>query len=247
MTGSNDLGMIAAYNEHAAKFSDDGQRLAGAPGTRLLSSPAGDQLALVAGLLRRDPSTRRAVVQVYSPFDLGAETRDCPCLVSLQFLLRGGALHCIANMRSQSALMVMPYDLFLLTMIHEGIASRLQVPLGCHHHFCGSLHIYRDEEVLADRVLQEVDAAPPEMPCIPTEPSGLWEKIAAVERTFRVSPSVAEQVEIDMEAIPEYWGTLLRVMLAGSRIRHGHPLSDDDLAILPPLYRQQVIERLKMS
>lgn len=58
-------------------------------------------------------------------------------------------------MRSQSALMVMPYDLFLLTMLHEAMAVRLGVGLGYYHHFCGSLHYYEDEEELVDAVLRE--------------------------------------------------------------------------------------------
>jgi thymidylate synthase len=245
MTGSVDLEMIGAYNPNAVSFSDDGRTLSGALGARILSSSAGDQLEIAADLLRRDPSSRRAIVQVYSCNDLGADTRDCPCLISLQFLVRGGSLHCIGYMRSQSALMLLPYDLFLLTMIHEVFSTRLALPLGSYHHFCGSLHYYRDEEETVDRVLGEHVATPSEMPCMPDEPANLWEIVSSIERSIRPGQGTHQEKLKTPDVLPTYWSTLLRVMAAGMRTRRGESCAVDELELADQLYWPIVAQRIR--
>ena len=164
------------------------------------------------------PRHAAPVIQVFNPFDLEGKSRDCPCLVSLQFILREGVLHSIGHMRSQSALMVMPYDLFLLTMLHEAMAMRLGVGLGCYHHFCGSLHYYEDEAELVDAVLHKYRAAPPEMPpMIPLSPA-VKEWIVDAEAAVRRSIEGGHPTSL---APPggepdRYWADLLEVMSAGA-------------------------------
>ena len=109
--------------------------------------------------------TRRAVISVFTPFDLEVKTRDFPCLVSLQFLLREGVLHSVCHMRSQSALLVMPYDLFLLTMLHEAMSVRLGLVWALITTSAGSLHFYEDEEQLVDAA--RARAGPPPRRCPP--------------------------------------------------------------------------------
>jgi thymidylate synthase len=245
IAGSNTLREISFYNPVGERFSDDGVTLFGAPGFRIFRSAAGDQFELAAGKIERDPATRRAVIQVFNPLDLRGETRDCPCLVSLQFLLRGGVLHSIGHMRSQSALMVMPYDLFLLTMLHEAMAVRLGVALGCYHHFCGSLHYYDDEEELVDTVLREDGDAPPEMPPMtplsPRVKAWIAEAEAAVRRSIEGGHPTAlasRGGESD-----RYWAHLLDVMSAGALQRRGRTITEEDLGLLPPAYHRTLLSR----
>jgi thymidylate synthase len=240
LSGSNDLAMIGAYNPNAHRFSDDGKTLFGAPGHRIVRSPVGDQLQLAAERLRQDPSSRRAIIQVHSALDLAAQTRDYTCLVDLQFFLRGGALVCIAHMRSQSALMVLPYDLFLLTMLHEALARSLGVEPGPYHHFCGSLHYYVDEEAVVTEVIGEDSSPPPGMPPMERYSPALRETLAAAEASVRPS------LEADCAALPgagsldldKYWWDLLRVMVAGALIRRDRTLLPNEVALIPPVYQR---------
>ncbi|MDU4834782.1 MAG: thymidylate synthase, partial [Enterococcus faecium] len=121
-----------------AKFSDDGSILQGAYGPKIV--PLIDDLIQ---LLKNDTGTRRAVIPLYSADDLGKESKDIPCTLSLEFLIRNNKLHLITNMRSNDIFLGLPYDIFSFTMLQEYIAYQLGVDLGCYYHYVGSLHVYQ--------------------------------------------------------------------------------------------------------
>jgi thymidylate synthase len=152
LSGSDDVESISFYNALGRRFSDDGSRLAGAIGARLLG-PDGNQIEAIVNRLSGDPSSRRTVGVVLRPDDNFRETRDYPCVLAVQYLLRDGELHAVTFMRSQSALMVLPYDAFAFMAIQCFLAAMLQVQPGTYTHFSGSCHIYEDEVSLAERVL----------------------------------------------------------------------------------------------
>lgn len=223
VSGSDSLETIQFYNPNAANFSDDGVSLFAAQGARIFRSGAGDQFEQAALRLESDASSRRAVINVSQPADLFAETRDCSCLTHLQFLVRDGALTCIANMRSQSVLMVMPYDLVLLTMIHEAMAARLGVKLGRYVHNCGSFHYYDDEEQLVRSVVAESLPPPPEMPAMRAAGPDTRRKLAAAERHLRSALTAHDAAEIGFEehGLDAYWRGYLTAVIAGVRRRRG--------------------------
>lgn len=152
MGGQDDLAQIAFYNSDGRLFSDDGRTLHGAFGARMRNR-SGDQLLSVLARLRRDPGTRRALIVFAQPSDSWTSTRDHPCAISLQFLIRGGRLEAITTMRSQSALMVLPYDGALFMTIQIWVAACLGVQPGVHTWLAHSFHIYEDEVDLAHAVL----------------------------------------------------------------------------------------------
>ena len=156
MAGSDDVSAISYYNPRGWSFSEDGHSLRGAFGHRLRRSEGADQLELVIDRLRRDPASRREVAVVSLPVDLKSGFRDQPCLISLQFLIREGALHLIVMMRSQSACLVLPYDASLFMMLQCWMASRLEARVGRYVHFSGSLHLYEDEMDRAQRSSTEL-------------------------------------------------------------------------------------------
>jgi len=140
------------YNPNAERFSDDGRLLHGAYGPRLLI-----QLSYIKSHLARDPTSRRAVTLVMDAgLDLVEEShsRDIPCPVSIQWLVRDGALEVHAVLRSQNVAMVFPYDVFLLTMIQEWLAADLGVRCGAFVQYVASLHYYAHEQDLAERIVQ---------------------------------------------------------------------------------------------
>ncbi len=152
MRGSDELDQITFYNSAGKLFSEDGRRLDGAFGARMRSN-AGDQLMAAVALLRRDPATRRALVLVADPRDVSTPARDQPCAVSLHFMIRSGRLEAMTTMRSQSALMVLPYDAALFMTIHVWVAACLGIEAGPHTWLAHSFHVYEDELDLAHAVL----------------------------------------------------------------------------------------------
>jgi thymidylate synthase len=75
--------------------------------------------------------------------DVIKETKDIPCTLNLQFLLRDNKLNMIVNMRSNDIIWGLPYDLFVFTNMQEVVANTLGVELGWYLHRPGSLHLYK--------------------------------------------------------------------------------------------------------
>jgi thymidylate synthase len=154
LAGSDDADWISYYNPHAHDFSDDGIYITAAFGKRLFANPSAvDQFDAIAKRLALDPQSRRTVATIASPEDNRRDSRDYPCAVAIQFFLREQRLHAITYMRSQSALMVLPYDAFLFMTLQCWLASRIGAELGSYRHIAGSFHVYDDEVAFAKSVL----------------------------------------------------------------------------------------------
>lgn len=137
LTGRNDVESIRRYSSTIANFSDDGDYFAGAYGPKVV-----DQLSYVSACLRKDIDTRQAVINIWR--ENLRDTKDVPCTLSLQFLVREGALHCIATMRSSDLWLGWPYDIFNFSMIARRVneIANLQVEPGYLAINHGSLHLY---------------------------------------------------------------------------------------------------------
>jgi thymidylate synthase len=157
-----DAPWIHIYNQQLRQYADDGV-LKGAYGPRLRHWHGQvDQLAVVVELLKRDPESRRAVIQLYDPaLDAGGH-RDVPCTLGYRFHIRHGRLHMSTTMRSQDVWIGLPYDMFAATVLHELLAGWLEVEVGDYHHHVDSLHLYEQDMQHADVVLSAPTAT--EMP-----------------------------------------------------------------------------------
>lgn len=143
--GGNDVEAIAFYSNRAREFSNEGGILLGSVGHRIIYGGGGNQIEAVIDRLRVDGTSRRAVLQIFCAEDSVSPVKDTPCSLSIQFLLRDGRLKAITFMRSQSAVMVLPYDIFMFTMLQEVVATAVGAELGDYIHVCGSFHVYEDE------------------------------------------------------------------------------------------------------
>lgn len=216
LTGSDDLELIEPFNPKGRSFSDDGSTLYSAPGRRIFNSTSGNQFAAAAAQLRRDAGSRRAVIQIAFAEDLFVESRDISCTTSLQYLIRDSKLECLTVMRSQSALMVLPYDLYLFTMLHEALAALLGLEVGDYHQFSGSLHVYEDEVEIMRRVLDEDHGNyNPSMSRMPTFSESVRANIGQVfgDAARSVSNSNANEIDYSAYELDEYWIALLKEMV----------------------------------
>lgn len=215
LSGLDDLETINFFNGRGSLFSDDGRKLFSAPGIRIFPPKGINQFVAVIEQLQADPSSRRATVQIALPGESSYKSRDVSCIISLQFLLRDNKLTCITTMRSQSVLMVMPYDLFLFTMIQEAAATRLGVELGPYHHFSGSFHYYLDEQDVVDRALSLEEPALSGM-CPMTEFSETTrQELKAALCVIRNCMSQGKSVDFKAFELDEYWTVLLKSMVSG--------------------------------
>jgi len=112
LSGWDEFEPLTFYHHRGSEFSDDGKTVRSAIGRRVFRSQNGDQFRAAINKISSDHSTRRAMIQIYLPEDLFVSSRDVSCTASLHLLARGSQLHAVGQMRSQSALVVLPYDLF---------------------------------------------------------------------------------------------------------------------------------------
>jgi len=140
--GLNDVDILAQYNSQMRKFSDDGHILSGAYGPRLMP-----QIPYVLESLSK-PDSRQAVATIWTPSP--TDSRDIPCTISLQWLLRGGVLHCTANMRSSDVWLGLPYDFFTFSQITNYVAMRMDADIGSLTMNLASSHLYESHYLQAD-------------------------------------------------------------------------------------------------
>lgn len=163
--GMDDVEMISYYNKEIARFSDDGKTFFGAYGPRWRG-----QIEVVAENLRRDPDSRQGVVGLWRPealtailddvndsgeFEARMPSRDVPCTLSMQYLIRNGRLEAGVVMRSSDAWLGLPYDLFNFSMLQRALAAELKVEPGALTLYIGSSHLYERD---LERVREVLDA-----------------------------------------------------------------------------------------
>jgi thymidylate synthase len=101
--------------------------------------------------LLMDPDTRKAVMVIYAPSDSLDGSKDNPCTMSIQFLLRRNKLNCIVNMRSNDIWFGKPYDIVFFAFLQERLLvaynaiSFICAEMGTYTHFVGSLHAYEKD------------------------------------------------------------------------------------------------------
>jgi len=140
MSGDNRVKTIAPYSKAISNFSDDGILFFGAYGPRIR-----DQLGHVVKSLRDDNDSRQAVITIWRSNP--RPSKDIPCTISCQFMIRGGKLHCFMNMRSSDVWLGVPYDWFNFSMLSLGVCLLLRdvgvnVTPGLLHFYAASQHIY---------------------------------------------------------------------------------------------------------
>lgn len=153
--GSDRLDEIEPHLKKFREYSDDGIRLAGAYGPMFVS-----QLSYVISALQ-DPTTRQAVMTIWRPSP--RPSRDIPCTISLQFLIRCQMIHCLVSMRSSDAWIGLPYDIFCFSMMTRYVLCYLpdDIMPGNLVITAGSRHIY-EEDWEAAQAMNPYDIGPVE-------------------------------------------------------------------------------------
>jgi len=155
LAGRNDVDWLENYLPRAKDFSDDGETWRAGYGKRLRDWNGVDQVHEVFKILKKDPSSRRAVMVIFDPDRDYAESKDIPCNNWLHFMIRGGKLNLDVAVRSNdviwgfSAINTHEWSVLLEVMAHW-----LNVEVGRLTFFTSSMHLYSRHQERADDILQ---------------------------------------------------------------------------------------------
>lgn len=154
LSGSNRLSDIKKYMKFYENFSDDKVFLRGAYGPKVV-----DQLGYIVDTLEKDNDSRQGVLNIWR--ERPGSSKDIPCTLSMQFLIRNNELNCITTMRSNDIIKGFTYDVFTFSMISYAVVLLLksrgiEVSLGSLQVNAGSLHLYETDFEKAKEWIQSV-------------------------------------------------------------------------------------------
>lgn len=141
-SASNSCKEIGQHAKMWLHISDDGETSNSAYGYILHKKYGFDQLQQVIELLKKDPNSRRAVLNISDPTIDRINTKDMQCTIALQFILRKGLLEETVYMRSNDVYFGFPYDYIYFVSIGQYIAEKLGVKLSLYTHHATSMHMY---------------------------------------------------------------------------------------------------------
>ena len=144
------------------------------------------QIPLVIAELRRNPDSRRAVIDVRDwGRDLGSD--DPACLQNIQYFIRDGQLHGKVLFRSNDACKAAFMNAFALIMLQKRIADELGVPMGTYTHRANSFHCYeKDYPLLLGYIERLVESSEETTYCY----EGEWDELME-----EAKPEIAAMVE----------------------------------------------------
>jgi uncharacterized protein YodC (DUF2158 family) len=156
LAGRSDVAWPAFFNKRFTEYSDDGVVLNGAYGCRWRKTFGYDQLEAIVHLLKADPTSRRAVLQIWSPDDLQKESKDLPCNTVIYFRVREGQLDMTVSNRSNDIYWgAYGANAVHMSMLLEFMASAIGVEVGFYYQISNNYHLYTGLGVLNSEQARE--------------------------------------------------------------------------------------------
>lgn len=256
LSGRDDLETIAYYAPTFQRFSTNGRTLTGsAYGPRIFQPRdhgAPSQWDRIVDLLREDPASKRAVIQIFDRSEpLGAENIDVSCTLALQFFVRDGRLHATCFMRANNAFQGMVGDVFCNTFLQELLATQLGLLMGSYGHHVGSMHIVDADLERTGKVLAEAasrGSSPrfsfPSMPA--TTGSSDIRKMLLHEEALRrntehLTVEAASQIGLD-----PYWQQVLLLLELYREVVYDQAIDPEVYGSLPPCFQYLMRHKWKL-
>jgi hypothetical protein len=153
LAGREDVAWLRRFNEKMVDYSDDGIKFHAPYGHRLIFKQGFNQLTSVTRMLADDPTTRRAVAQIWdAPSDLGTVSKDLPCNMMLDFKIdpKTRQLNLAVFNRSNDLIWGMcNANAVQFAFIQEVVAAMVGVPTGTYSQITTNMHMYKDTPNLA--------------------------------------------------------------------------------------------------
>lgn len=149
LAGRQDLASLTYYLPRMKEFSDDGLVMPGAYGYRWRQRWGFDQLEACIKQLTDDPSSRRVVLQMWSPSDLVTKTKDKPCNTQIYFMRNPHTrrLDMTLTCRSNDIIWgAYGANAVHFSILHEYVAAFSGMDMGTMYQISNNFHMYKDRE-----------------------------------------------------------------------------------------------------
>lgn len=154
-SGRNDIEFIDHFSKFWRNISDDGKTANSAYGYIIKYKHGFDQLECVIDELRRNPNSRRAVININTPSMYRMVTRDTQCTMFLHYYIRNNKLCSTVCMRSNDLIKGLTFDIVYFTELQKYVAHRLGLECGPYTHFDTSLHVYERDYDLLEKIIND--------------------------------------------------------------------------------------------
>ncbi len=153
LAGRNDVEWPQYFNSRFKEYSDDGQFVHGAYGYRWRCAFGFDQLQVIIDELKRNPTSRRCVLQMWDTVDSGMDDlhlamsggKDVPCNTHIYFDCRNGQLNMTVCNRSNDAIWgALGANVVHFSILQEYMAYCIGVRVGVYRQFSNNFHAYTD-------------------------------------------------------------------------------------------------------
>jgi thymidylate synthase len=155
--GKNDMRFIKQFASIWQTLSDDGKTNNSAYGYIMQYKHKHNQIEQVIDILKNDTQSRRAVININIPHPNKKLTKDEPCTIALQYMIRNNQLYATTLMRSNDLWFGLPYDVYFFTELQKYIAKQLNIQIGTYTHFAGSMHMYLKDY---DKIIENIEKGP---------------------------------------------------------------------------------------
>jgi thymidylate synthase len=117
------------------------------------------QLPFIYEELRRNPDTRRAVMNIRD-FEVDSRNSHPACLQSIQLMARDGQLHLMVMMRSNDAVQATFMNAFAFIALQSKLAADLGYEVGSYTHTAHSFHAYEKSFETLKKYAEDIKAKP---------------------------------------------------------------------------------------
>lgn len=143
LAGRNDVQLIDMFNSNMKAYSDDGITFRGAYGYRWRRWFGVDQIKSVIDLISGEPTTRRAVIQMYDARHDTVDSKDVPCNTTVYFNVLDGELDMTVCCRSNDIVWgAYGANAVHFSILHEVIAHATGFSIGKYRQISNNFHIY---------------------------------------------------------------------------------------------------------
>lgn len=152
LAGRRDVEFVSRFSKNISQFSDDGVVFNAAYGHRWRTYFGYDQVEWVIDILRKDPSSRRAVISMWDGYRdlMNQGSKDLPCNTQVVFRVIGKALDMTVFNRSNDAIWgAYGANVVHFSFLQEYVASSLNMDVGTYRQVSNNLHLYPDVPVAA--------------------------------------------------------------------------------------------------
>lgn len=152
LAGRSDVAFLVQFNKNMKQFALPGNTSFHAPyGHRMMSYYHGEhdklnQVDTVLDMLRRDPDTRQAVIQIWrADYDLNIKDPDIPCNLIVLPKVRSGRLNITVLCRSNDMIWgAYGANAVQFSMLQQYMAYSLGVDVGTYTQISDSFHVYTE-------------------------------------------------------------------------------------------------------